>query len=114
MLAEGAFQRQYPYSPGLPATGRTPLIRAPGGQRHAPPGPRHTPAATPRSAHERPREGMLIDVVTLVRGGQDFALIDVVDAEGLQHLGLDEMSDPAFRHYRDRDRLHDALHDARI
>jgi hypothetical protein len=48
-------------------------------------------------------------VVLLVRGRQDLALVDVVDLERLEHLGLDEMADAGLRHDRDRHRLLDLL-----
>ena len=59
------------------------------------------------AAHERHLEGMLLDVVVFVGGGQHFRLVDVVDAEGFQDLGLDEVADAAFGHDGDRHGLHD-------
>ncbi len=50
---------------------------------------------------------MLVDVVVLVGGRQDLRLVDVVDAERLEHLRLDEMADPRLGHDRDADRIHD-------
>jgi hypothetical protein len=38
---------------------------------------------------------MLVDVVRLVGRGQDLALVDEVDAQGLEDLRLDEVADPA-------------------
>ncbi len=45
----------------------------------------------------------------LVGGGQHLGLVDVVDLERLQHLGLGEVADPRLRHHRDRHRLLDLL-----
>src|ERR1035437_9009501 len=50
------------------------------------------------AAHERHLEGVLVDVVRLVGGRQDLGLVDVVDAERLEDLGLDEVADPGLRH----------------
>src|SRR5208337_834080 len=52
-------------------------------------------------------ELFLIDMILLVRGGQDFTLIDHVNAEDFQHLGFNEVPDPDFAHDRDGDRLDD-------
>ena len=59
-------------------------------------------AEVPAAAHERHLEGVLVDVVRLVGGGQDLGLVDVVDAERLEHLGLDEVADAGLGHDRDR------------
>ncbi len=56
---------------------------------------------------------MLIDVVSLVGGGEDFGFVDVVDAEFLQNLGFGEVSDAALGHDRDRDRAHDLTNNPR-
>ena len=61
------------------------------------------------AAHERDLEGVLVDVVALVGRGQDLGLVDVVDAERLEHLGFDEMADARLGHDRDADRIHDPL-----
>ena len=61
------------------------------------------------SAHERDGERPLVDVVLLVRGGEDLGLVDVVDAERLEDLRLDEVADPGLGHDRDRDDLLDLL-----
>ena len=58
------------------------------------------------AAHERHREGVLVDVVGLVRRRQDLGLVDVVHLERLEHLRLREMADARLGHHRDR---HDAL-----
>ncbi len=62
-----------------------------------------------RTAHERDREGPLVDVVGVVRRRQDLGLVDVVHAQALQHLRLREVADPRLGHHRDRDRLDDAV-----
>ena len=61
------------------------------------------------AADERDVEAPLVDVVLLVGRRQDLALVDVVDLERLQHLGLDEVADPRLGHDRDRHRLLDLL-----
>src|SRR5450759_3031731 len=68
--------------------------------------------ATP--AHERDVEVPLVDVVLLVGRGQDLGLVDVVDAEGLQDLRLDEVADAALRHDGDRHAGHDGFDDRRV
>ena len=52
----------------------------------------------------------LVDVVRLVGRGQHLGLVDVVDLQGLQHLGLHEVPDACLGHHRNRDGLLD-LHD---
>ena len=61
------------------------------------------------AAHERHGEGALVDVVGLVGRGEHLALVDEVDAERLEDLGLDEVTDAGLGHHRDRDRGLDAL-----
>ncbi len=61
------------------------------------------------TAHERHGELPLVDVVGVVRGGQHLGLVDVVDAEALQDLRLDEVADARLGHHRDGDRGDDAL-----
>ncbi len=60
---------------------------------------RLTQIATP--AHERNRELPLVHVVLLIGGRQYLGLVDVIDSEGLQHLGLNEVTDAALGHDRD-------------
>ena len=60
-----------------------------------------------RPAHERHHEVPLVHVERLVGRRQDFAFVDVVDAERLQDLCLHEVADAHLRHDRDRDRRHD-------
>mmetsp|Transcript_8486 Transcript_8486/g.27042 ORF Transcript_8486/g.27042 Transcript_8486/m.27042 type:complete len:207 (-) Transcript_8486:12-632(-) len=55
-------------------------------------------AQVPAAAHERHLEPVLVHVVALVRDGQDLALVDAVDAQLLQNLGLDEVADAALGH----------------
>ncbi len=45
-------------------------------------------AQVARAADEGRGEGVLVDVVGLVGGGEDFALVDEVDAQFLQNLRL--------------------------
>src|SRR5216683_4110398 len=66
------------------------------------------------TADERNLERVLVDVVLLVGGCEHLGLVDVVDPQGLEDLRLDEVADPAFRHDRDRDRLHDRADQSRI
>ena len=60
-------------------------------------------AEVARAAHERHRERPLVDVVLLVGGREHLGLVDVVDAERLEDLRLDEVPDAGLRHHRDRD-----------
>ena len=64
-------------------------------------------AEVPTAAHERHLERVLVDVVGLVGRGQDLGLVDVVDAERLEHLRLDEVADACLGHDRDRHGVHD-------
>src|SRR5262249_28223588 len=57
-----------------------------------------------RAAHERHPEGVLVDVVLVVRRGEDLALVDEVDPELLEQPSLHHVSDAALRHHRDRHR----------
>lgn len=59
-------------------------------------------------------EGPLVGVVDLVGRGEHLGLVDVVDAEGLEHLGLDEVADAGLRHDRDGHGLDDALDHVRV
>src|SRR5450631_1025819 len=59
------------------------------------------------SADEGDLEGVLVDVMSFVGGGEDFGFVDVVDAEFLQNLGFREMSDAALGHDRDGHGGHD-------
>ena len=48
-----------------------------------------------RAADEGGGEGVLVDVVGLVGGGEDFGLVDEVDADFLEDLGFGEVADAA-------------------
>src|SRR5258708_18175884 len=63
---------------------------------------------------ERNLKLMLIYVIFLIGRRQDFALVDVVDANSFQDLRLDKMTDAAFCHHRNADRFHNALDHAWI
>ena len=77
----------------------------------------HAPSEMRRSASPRlvaPHtnghgEGPLVDVVGLVGRGEHLGLVDVVDAERLEDLGLDEVADAGLGHDRDGDDGLDAL-----
>ncbi len=58
-------------------------------------------AQVARAADEGRGEGVLVDVVGLVGGGEDFALIDEVDAQFLENLRLGEVADAGLGHNRD-------------
>ena len=60
-------------------------------------------------AHEGHREGPLVDVMRLVGRREHLALVDVVDAERLEHLRLGEVPDARLGHHRDGDRPLDLL-----
>lgn len=59
------------------------------------------------AADEGDAEVVLVDVVVLVGGGEDLALVDVVDAEDLEDLGFDEVADAGLGHDGDGDGLLD-------
>ena len=48
-----------------------------------------------RAADKGGREGVLVDVVSFVGGGEHFALVDEVDAELLQDLRFGKVADAA-------------------
>eukprot|EP00262_Sarcandra_glabra_P011813 TRINITY_DN2911_c0_g3_i1.p1 TRINITY_DN2911_c0_g3~~TRINITY_DN2911_c0_g3_i1.p1 ORF type:complete len:336 (+),score=10.47 TRINITY_DN2911_c0_g3_i1:113-1120(+) len=50
------------------------------------------------AADEGDAEVVLVDVVVFVSDGEDFGLVDVVDAEGFEDLGFDEVADAGFGH----------------
>ncbi len=61
------------------------------------------------SAHERHVEAELVDVMGLVGRGEHLGLVDEVDAERLQDLGFDEVTDADLGHHGDRHRCLDAF-----
>ena len=67
-----------------------------------------------RAADERDLEGLLFDVVGLVGGGQDLGLVDVVDLERLEDLGLGEVADAGLGHDGDGHGGLDALDHRRV
>ncbi len=67
-----------------------------------------------RAAHEGDRERELVDVMGLVGGCQHLALVDVVDTEGLEDLGLDEVADARLGHDRDGHSRLDGLDHLRV
>ena len=66
------------------------------------------------TADEGNGELPLVDVVGVVGRGQDLGLVNVVDAEGLQDLGLDEVSDAGLGHDGNGDGVDDAVDHVRI
>src|SRR5690348_11730225 len=70
-------------------------------------------AQVARSAYKWRCKGVLIDVVRFVGGREDLALIDEIDANFLQDLGLGEVADAGFGHDRDRYGLDDLLDEPR-
>src|SRR5438105_9492678 len=60
-----------------------------------------------RPANERNGEGMLIDVVGFIGGGEHFGFVNVIHAQLLQNLRLGEVTDTALGHHRNGDSLHD-------
>ena len=55
------------------------------------------------------RVAPLVDVVHVVGGAQNFGLVDVVNLEGLENLGLDKMPNASLRHHRDRHGVDNSL-----
>ena len=66
------------------------------------------------AAHEGHLEVPLVDVVGLVGRGEDLALVDEVDPEGGQDLGLGEVADAGLGHDRDGHGGLDALDQRRV
>ena len=66
-------------------------------------------AEVARAADEGRGEGVLVDVVGLVGGGEDLGLVDEVDAERLQDLGFGEVADAGLGHDGDGDGVDDLL-----
>ena len=65
-------------------------------------------------ADEGNRERELVDVVRLVGRGEDLGLVDEVDSQRLEDLGLDEMSDACLGHDRNLHGGLDALDHLRV
>ena len=68
-------------------------------------------AEVARAADEGGGEGVLIDVVSFVGGGEHFGLVDEVDAEFLQDLGFGEVADAALGHDRDGNGVDDCANE---
>ena len=66
-------------------------------------------AEVARSADEGSGEGVLVDVVRLVGGGEDFALVNIINAQLLQNLCLGGMADAGLGHDGDGNSLNDLL-----
>src|SRR6266705_288050 len=64
-------------------------------------------AQVARAAYERDLEGVFVDVMSFVGWGQDLGLVDVVDPELFEKLGLGEVADAALGHDWDRHGGHD-------
>ena len=60
------------------------------------------------AADEGNLERVLVDVVTLVRGGEHLGLVDIIHAHRFEQLRLDEVADATLRHHGDGDGVHDA------
>jgi hypothetical protein len=61
------------------------------------------------AADEGGGEGVLVDVVDLIGRGEDFGLVDEVDAEVLEDLGFGEVADAGLGHDGDGDGADDLL-----
>ena len=66
------------------------------------------------AADEGSVEVVLLDVVDGVGRGQDLALVNVVDANGLQDLALGDVADTGLCHHRDGNAVHDLLDHGRV
>ena len=55
-----------------------------------------------------------IDMVDIIRGGENLTLVDVVDFDGFEHLRLYKVANAAFCHNRDGNGLLDAADHFRI
>src|SRR5690606_234915 len=60
------------------------------------------------TAHEWHREPPLVDVMRVIRWGEHFALVDVVDLERLQHLRFHTVADTDLGHHGNGHRFLDA------
>ena len=66
------------------------------------------------TADEGNGEVPLVDVVGVIGRGENLGFVDVVDAEGLQDLSLNEVADASLCHNRDRDSVDDAIDQIRV
>ena len=66
-----------------------------------------------RAADERHLEVVLPDVIFLVGGRENFALVDEIHFQSLEHLRFGEVADARLGHHRNADRVHDFADDAR-
>ena len=66
------------------------------------------------TADKRYFEIAFVDMVNVIRRGENFALVDVVDFDGFEHLRLYKVTDPAFCHNWDRNGFLDAADHFRI
>lgn len=62
----------------------------------------------PGSADEGDSEGVLVNVVGVVGGGEDFTFVDEVNFESFEDLGFYEVTDAALGHHGDGDGFFDA------
>ena len=68
----------------------------------------------PRTADERDSELRFVDMIPVVSRRKDLALVNIVDLDRFKDLSLGEVTDPAFCHYRDRNRSLDAFYHLRV
>ena len=66
------------------------------------------------AADEGHGEVALVDMIPVIGGGQHFAFVDVVHAQGLKDAGLHEMADAGLGHDGDAHHFHDALDDGGV
>ena len=66
------------------------------------------------AADEGHGEVALVDMITVIGGGQHFALVDVVHAQGLEDAGFHKMADAGLGHDGDAHHFHDALDDGGV
>src|ERR1019366_8046761 len=71
-------------------------------------------AEVARATDEGSLKAGLIDVVLFVGGGEDFALIDEIDAQRFENAGLHEVADAGFGHHRDGGGFHDLFDDGDV
>ena len=61
------------------------------------------------TAYKRNLKVSFVDMIDIIRRRKHFTFINIVDLNGFQHLGLHKMSDPAFGHNRNGNRILDSL-----